>query len=125
MKKNLSSTITVLVLVGLGLLLIYIRSQLGDIPALCFLFFLAGFATGILGVALGGRMNDDGQRAFIDGLSQLKSVMAPAIKEDARTRGAMDRASIQLLSKGAASFREPSEQESELAAFYRQFEDSR
>lgn len=118
--KNHGGTIILMLVLGLGALLIYIRTQLGDIAALCFLFYMVGFFTGIIAVALGGRLNDQGQHAFIQGLSQLKSIMAPSVREDARTRGYLDRASVQMLARGANAHKEPSAEEQALYEFYAQ-----
>lgn len=118
--KNHSGTIVLVLVLGLGALLIYIRTQLGDIAALCFLFYMVGFFTGIIAVALGGRLNDQGQHAFIQGLGQLKSIMAPSVREDARTRGYLERASVQMLSRGASAYKEPSADEQALNDFYAQ-----
>jgi hypothetical protein len=92
--KNIGTIASITILV-LGALLVYIRSQLGDTAALCFLFFLLGFFTAIVAVALGGRLNDQGQHAFIQGLSQLKTVMAPSMREQQRTEGYRERKEIE------------------------------
>lgn len=94
MKKDFGMITSVAVLV-FGALLVYVRSQLGDVAALCFLFFLVGFTTAIVAVALGGRLNDQGQHAFIQGLAQLKSVIAPSVKEQIRTEGYRERKEIE------------------------------
>lgn len=119
--KDRKSTIVTLIIIAFGVLLVYIREQLGDVAALCFLFYLLGIATAVVCVALGGRLNDQGQHAFIQGMAQLKSVLAPSVREDARTRGALDRASIHILTKGAASVKEPTEVDMETQAFYRKY----
>lgn len=114
--KNHGGTIIMMLVLGLGALLIYIRTQLGDIAALCFVFFMAGFFTAIIAVALGGRLNDQGQHAFIQGLGQLKSIMAPSVREDARTRGYLERAML----RSAGAFKEPSVEDQALNDFYAQ-----
>lgn len=75
-------------------LLLYIKRNLGDIASIAFLFYLLGILTAIICVSLGSQMNDQGQRAFIQGLAQMKSVLAPTMREDAKTAGMIDRLNI-------------------------------
>lgn len=119
-NKNNSNLVAGLIIAGcLFGLLLYIKRALGDIASIAFLFYLLGILTAIICVSLGGQMNDSGQRAFIQGLSQLKTVMAPAIREDARTQGYIDRMSIK--SQMAAK---PVEQEDpEVSAFQQKFQE--
>lgn len=117
--KGKELPLTILIL-GLGGLLIYIRSQLGDVAALCFLFFLLGFITAVIAIALGGRLNDQGQHAFIQGLAQLKGVMAPVVREQARTAGYQEREQIKLDYRQAAA--QPSPEEQAVEDWYRQYE---
>lgn len=72
-------------------LLMFIKQNLGDTASLAFLFYILGILTAIICMSLGGQLNDQGQRAFIQGLAQLKNVMAPSMREDARTQGYIDR----------------------------------
>lgn len=109
------TSIAVLIVGGL---LVYIRSQLGDVVALCFLFFIVGFVTAIIAVALGGRLNDQGQHTFIQGLGQLKSVIAPSVKEQIRTEGYRERKEIEYDYRQRASQRAPGQEEIELRNFW-------
>lgn len=117
MKKDFG-TITSISILVFGALLVYIRSQLGDVAALCFLFFIVGFATAIVAVALGGRLNDQGQTAFIQGLAQLKTVIAPSVKEQIRTEGYRERKEIEHDYRQRAAQRPPSQDELEFQRFW-------
>jgi hypothetical protein len=107
-------------IIGAGMLfglLMFIKNNLGDTASIAFLFYLLGILTAIICMSLGGQLNDQGQRAFIQGLAQLKTVMAPGIREDARTQGYIDRMNI----KAAMNAKPVNPDEQEAAAFYSQF----
>ena len=93
--KNKNNLVIGLIVAGcLFGLLLYIKRNLGDIASIAFLFYLLGILTAIICVSLGGQLNDQGQRAFIQGLAQMKSVLAPTMREDAKTAGMIDRLNI-------------------------------
>lgn len=117
MKKDYGMIMSVAVLV-FGALLVYVRSQLGDTAALCFLFFLVGFSTAIVAVALGGRLNDQGQHSFIQGLAQLKSVITPSVKEQIRTEGYRERKEIEHDYRLRAAHRPPNQDDVDFQRFW-------
>jgi uncharacterized protein YacL len=80
--------------VVLTLFFLYLRSQVGDQAALYILFYFAGIITGVVMMAIGGRLNDSNQRNFIDLMKHSKSAMTATVREEARTQGAMDRAQL-------------------------------
>lgn len=101
-------------------LLMFIKRNLGDTASIAFLFYLLGILTAVICVAIGGRLNDQGQQAFIQGLAQLKSVMAPTMREDAKTQGYIDRMNIK-----AQYSAKPEAIDPEMASLYQQYENLR
>ena len=118
-NKNSSNLVIGLIVAGcLFGLLLYIKRALGDIASIAFLFYLLGILTAIICVSLGGQMNDNGQRAFIQGLAQMKSVLAPTMREEAKTQGMIDRQNFR------ASMATPQVDPAE-AMFFEQFQNHR
>jgi hypothetical protein len=105
-------------LLGVGSLLWFITKQIGETAALCFLFFFLGSGLTLLAVALGGRLNDDGQRAFIQGLRELKTVIGTEGREAARTAGYQQRREIGLQYDQMRQQRPPNEQEIAMQQFF-------
>ena len=91
MSKGNGAMIAAVVLV---LFFLYLRSQVGDQAAMYILFYFAGIITGAVMMAIGGRLNDSNQRNFIDLMKHSKSAMTATVREEARTQGAIDRASL-------------------------------
>jgi len=98
-------------------LLMFIKQNLGDTASLAFLFYLLGILTAVICMSLGGQLNDQGQRAFIQGLAQLKTVMAPTMREDARTQGYIDRMNV----KATMNTKPADPADVEAANFYQMF----
>ena len=102
-------------------LLMFIKRNLGDTASIAFLFFLLGSVLTLICVSLGGQLNDQGQRAFIQGLAQLKTVMAPTIREAAKTEGYIDRMNI----KAQYAARPEQTIDQEVSALFEQHQDLR
>lgn len=102
-------------------LLMFIKRNLGDTASLAFLFYLLGILTAVVCMSLGGQLNDQGQRAFIQGLAQLKTVLAPTIRESAKTEGYIDRMNI----KAQYAAKPEQQVDPEAAALFQQYQDLR
>lgn len=94
----------------------FINRNLGDTAMLAFIFLFVGWIIGIATAVIGSKINDQGQKAFIQGLGQLKTIMAPTIRENARTQGLIEREQIK------AELRKTDDGSTELDAFFSEYQ---
>lgn len=94
----------------------FINRNLGDTAMLAFIFLFVGWVIGIATAVIGSKINDQGQKAFIQGLGQLKTIMAPSIRENARTQGFMEREQIK------AELRKTDDGADELDSFFSEYQ---
>ncbi len=94
----------------------FINQKLGDQGFLAFIFLLFGWLAGFLSAVIGSKLNSQGQNDFIRGLGQLKAIMAPTIRENARTQGMIEREQIR------AELRKTDDPDSDLNAFFAEYQ---